>query len=97
MKMRVASLLLGMALVSAPIMAQAQAPLLAQACAGCHGQNGAGLGGTPKISGTPPAEFIQNWAQLRANEKPVTIMGRIARGYTDAEVAALADYFASLR
>lgn len=31
---------------------------------------------------------------FRANERPATIMGRIARGYTDAEIAALAAQFA---
>jgi sulfide dehydrogenase cytochrome subunit len=36
-------------------------------------------------------------AAFRANERPGTIMGRIARGYTDAEIAAMADHFASIR
>jgi sulfide dehydrogenase cytochrome subunit len=31
-----------------------------------------------------------------ANERPGTIMGRIARGYTEAEIAALAAHFAAL-
>ena len=33
----------------------------------------------------------------RANERPGTIMGRIARGYTDAEIAAIADHFSRIR
>lgn len=73
------------------------APLIAQACAGCHGQNGAGQGQTPPIAGVPKENFIQTWAAFRANERPATIMNRIARGYSDQEVTALADYFASLR
>jgi sulfide dehydrogenase cytochrome subunit len=73
------------------------APLIAQACAGCHGQNGAGQGQTPPIAGVPKENFIQTWAAFRANERPATIMNRIARGYSDQEVAALAEYFASLR
>ncbi len=72
-------------------------PLIAQACAGCHGQYGAGQGATPPIAGTPKEDFLKVWAAFRANERPATIMNRIARGYTDEEVAALADYFASLR
>jgi sulfide dehydrogenase cytochrome subunit len=73
------------------------APLIAQSCAGCHGQNGAGQGQTPPIAGVPKESFIQTWTAFRANERPATIMNRIARGYSDQEVAALADYFASLR
>ncbi len=72
-------------------------PLIAQACAGCHGQYGAGQGATPPIAGTPKEDFVKVWAAFRANERPATIMNRIARGYTDEEVATLADYFASLR
>ncbi len=72
-------------------------PLIAQACAGCHGQYGAGQGATPPIAGTTKENFLQTWAAFRANERPATIMNRIARGYTDEEVATLADYFASLR
>ncbi len=75
----------------------AQAPAIALACASCHGPNGAGQGSIPPIAGHDRAAFVQSWAAFRANERPATIMNRIARGYTDAEVAELADYFSSLR
>lgn len=96
----VAAILLASLATTVPALAQQQqpaAPLIAQGCAGCHGQNGAGLGATPPIAGTPRDEFIKTWAAFRANERPATIMNRIARGYTDAEVAALADHFAARR
>jgi cytochrome subunit of sulfide dehydrogenase len=73
------------------------APLIAQSCAGCHGQDGAGQGEMPAIAGYDRDEFLQVWAEFRADERPATIMNRIAPGYTDEEVEALADYFASLR
>jgi cytochrome subunit of sulfide dehydrogenase len=34
-------------------------PLIAQACAGCHGQNGAGRGGTPKLAGVSREQFVK--------------------------------------
>jgi sulfide dehydrogenase cytochrome subunit len=74
----------------------ANGPMLAQACAGCHGQAGAGEGAVPDLRGYDREAFLRTWAEFRANERPATIMNRIARGYTEAEVAALADYFASL-
>ncbi len=77
--------------------APAQAPAIALACASCHGPNGAGQGSIPPIAGHDRAAFVRSWAAFRANERPATIMNRIARGYTDAEAAELADYFASLR
>src|SRR5690606_4567002 len=75
--------------VSTPSIAQ-QAPvppLIAQACAGCHGQAGAGSGSVPKIAGYSRDLFIAQWAAFRRKERPATIMDRVARGYTDAEVA----------
>jgi sulfide dehydrogenase cytochrome subunit len=71
-------------------------PLIAQACAGCHGQAGAGNGSVPKIAGYGRDLFVAQWAAFRNKERPATIMDRVARGYTDAEVAQLADYFSKL-
>jgi cytochrome subunit of sulfide dehydrogenase len=84
-------------LMAGAAAAEAPAPLIAQSCAGCHGQAGAGVGAVPEIAGIDPERFVRIWAEFRANERPATIMGRIARGYTDAEVAELAAYFASLK
>ena len=71
-------------------------PLLAQACAGCHGQSGEGVGAITAIRGKDPQAFVAAWEDFRNDERPATIMNRIARGYTPAEVDALAAYFASL-
>jgi sulfide dehydrogenase cytochrome subunit len=96
-------LLAGLALlaVSSPASAQgpdrSQPPLIAQACAGCHGQAGAGSGSVPKIAGYNRDLFIAQWAAFRAKQRPATIMDRIATGYTDSEVALLADYFSQLK
>lgn len=80
-----------------PAGADEPTPLIAQACAGCHGQAGAGVGATPDIAGYDREAFVQTWAEFRSGERFATIMTRIARGYTDEEVAELADYFSSLR
>ncbi len=74
--------------------AWAQAPLAAQGCIGCHGPNGAGIGSVPGIAGRDRAELVAQMNAFRANERPATIMGRIARGYTEAEIIATAEYFA---
>lgn len=71
-------------------------PLLAQACASCHGPSSGGQGPVPDLRGYDRDAFLRTWAEFRANERPATIMNRIARGYTEAEVEALADYFESL-
>jgi len=78
--------------LAAPAWAQ-NAPLAAQACLSCHGANGAGQGGVPNLAGRDRAELVALMAAFRANERPATIMGRITRGYSEAEIAASAEYF----
>jgi sulfide dehydrogenase cytochrome subunit len=92
--MRPLPLLLGGVMLAFALPAAAQAPLAAQGCVGCHGPNGAGMGAVPGLAGRDRAELIAQMNALRANERPATIMGRIARGYTEAEIIASADYFA---
>ncbi len=71
-------------------------PFIAQACAGCHGQDGEGQGEIARIAGYDRDGFIRIWDEFRNDERPATIMNRIAPGYTDEEVAILADYFSSI-
>ena len=92
--MRPLPLLLGGVMLAFALPAAAQAPLAAQGCVGCHGPNGAGMGAVPGLAGRDRAELIAQMNAFRANERPATIMGRIARGYTEAEIIASADYFA---
>ena len=35
--------------------------------------------------------------QFKEGKKPATLMHQLAKGYTDAELAALADYFSKQR
>ncbi len=72
-------------------------PLAAQGCVGCHGVRGTGSGAIPGIAGRPSTEITATMNAFRANERPGTIMGRIARGYTEADIAAIAAYYATSR
>jgi sulfide dehydrogenase cytochrome subunit len=78
-----------------PALGQGAAPLAAQACLGCHGPNGAGQDAVVGITGQTAGDLEATMKAFRANERPGTIMGRIARGYTDAEIAQVAAYFAA--
>lgn len=73
--------------------AEAAAPLAAQGCVGCHGVNGTGSPAGAAIAGQPKEALVAAMKAFRANERPGTIMGRVARGYTDAEIEAVADHF----
>lgn len=83
-------------LVGPVVAARAQsAPPAVHGCSGCHGPAGEGVGTIPPIARTMGvAEFDAAMRQFRADQRPATIMNRIARGFTDAELAQLAAYFA---
>lgn len=85
-----------LSLLLTPAAAMAQAPLAAQGCLGCHGADASGVTPVAGLAGRPAAELVAAMNAFRANERPATIMGRIARGYTDAEIAAMAAHFATL-
>ncbi|HUP97473.1 MAG TPA: c-type cytochrome [Usitatibacter sp.] len=72
---------------------------LAAACAACHGTQGRASEGSavPGLAGRPSAEVVAAMGEFRAGTRPATIMHQIAKGYSDAEVAAIAEYFARQR
>lgn len=73
------------------------APLAAQGCLGCHGLQGTGVGAVPGIAGRDAAELKDLMQAFRTGERPATIMDRIVRGYSEAELAAVAEHFAGTR
>ena len=68
---------------------------LAANCAACHGTEGRAVPGTPVggLAGKSREDIVQVMGQFKAGTKPATLMHQIAKGYSDAEIAALADYF----
>ena len=85
----------GMMFNSSNAEAGATAAMLANTCAGCHGTNGQSGGpAMPTIAGMP-AEYLNSiMADFKSGERPSTIMGRIAKGYTAEETDAISKFFA---
>jgi cytochrome subunit of sulfide dehydrogenase len=71
------------------------AAALADACTSCHGINGHSHGYIPSLVMLSRKQFIQALEDYRAQKRSATIMNRIARNYTPAEIELLADYFTS--
>ena len=70
--------------------------MLANTCAGCHGTNGASAGTMMPIIGGMEKEFMQTiLLEYKSGERDSTIMGRIAKGYSDNELKAIAAYMSS--
>jgi sulfide dehydrogenase cytochrome subunit len=76
--------------------ATASAGMLADTCAGCHGTDGASAGpASPIIAGISKDYFIELMEGFSSGDVPSTIMGRIAKGYTEEEINAMAEFFSS--
>ena len=70
--------------------------MLANTCAGCHGTDGASAGEMMPIIGGMEKEFMQTvLMEFKSGERDSTIMGRIAKGYSDNELKASASYLAA--
>ena len=66
---------------------------MAHACAGCHGTLGHSIPPTPILSGKPEAEFIKTMQEFKSGQRESSIMNRIAKGYTDEDIHAMAKFF----
>ena len=83
-------------LLAAGTASAATAPPGAAACSGCHRPAGAG-GAVPAINGRPAAEIVAAMQAYRADERSPTVMNRIAKGFSDDEVRAIAVWLAEQR
>jgi cytochrome c553 len=73
------------------------ARLLAAACSTCHGTEGRSVGHVPPgLAGRDRDELVRLMQGFRSGERPSTVMGQQAKAYTDAEIEAIAGYFAAL-
>ena len=64
----------------------------AASCTGCHPANPKIETRVPRIAGRSPGEIVADMEAFRAGQKPATVMDRIARGFTEAEIRAIADW-----
>ena len=68
--------------------------LLVGNCESCHGPHGSSLGpATPTIAGMAEDTFLEAMEEYQKDERPSTIMGRIAKGYTEEDLKQMASYF----
>jgi glyoxylase-like metal-dependent hydrolase (beta-lactamase superfamily II) len=71
-----------------------QMRMLAANCANCHGTTGRASGPMPSLAGVNKAYFIEQMRQFRDGKRPATVMHQLAKGYSDDEIALLAEFFA---
>jgi sulfide dehydrogenase cytochrome subunit len=100
-----AAIVVGAVLAAAVVPARAQdaaAPALyghalAATCAACHGTDGRSPAGSamPALAGRPAAWLMEQLLAFKSGARPATVMHQIARGYSDAQIAQIAAFFAA--
>lgn len=80
-------------LAQASGLPQTPPPYFAANCANCHGTDGKSTAAIPGIAGKDKAWLEEVLKAYKQGTRPATIMHQLAKGYTDEEIAILADYF----
>ncbi len=65
-------------------------PLYYNDCAVCHGPGGKSAGFTPGLDKLTKEVIADKLRKFRSGEKPSTIMHRFAKGFSDAQIDAIA-------
>lgn len=72
-----------------------EARSLAASCANCHGTNGAAAPGMVALAGYDRAGLVKAMADFKSGARPATIMHQLSKGYSEAQIEAIAGYFAT--
>lgn len=81
---------LSLAVFTLPVFAADEGQTLSASCAGCHGTGGKSVGAMPTLGGLEKAYIVQQMQDFKSGKRPATIMHQLAKGYSDAQIEAIA-------
>jgi cytochrome c553 len=76
------------------IAASPEPPPGASSCSGCHAANASVDTAVPRLAGRKAADIVAQMQAFKSGQKQATVMDRIVRGLTEAEVEAIASWYA---
>ncbi len=71
----------------------AEAPPGAASCSGCHPAQANADTPVPRLAGQDAGAIVAAMQAFRDGQRPATVMGRIAKGFSDDEIKAIAAWF----
>ena len=94
--LRIIAIVAAICLPPAALAQDAGARNLAAACAICHGTEGRPVTkDVVPLAGLPREHIASQMRAFRDGQRPATVMHQIARGYNDAQIDAMAAWFAA--
>ncbi len=82
------------AYAGAAVAASPEPPAGASSCSGCHAGGARVDTAVPRLIGRSAADIVAQMQAFKSGQKPSTVMDRIAKGFTDPEIQAIADWYA---
>ena len=84
----------------APMVAQAQdagpsGQAMTQTCYVCHGPDGRSVEAVPSLMRGQKEFVVRQMLEFKADRRPATVMNRIAKGFSDEELRAIAAWLAA--
>jgi sulfide dehydrogenase cytochrome subunit len=67
----------------------------ASSCSGCHAASAGVRTPVPPLAGRPAAATVAALREFRTGTRPASVMDRIAKGFTEDEIAAIAAWYAA--
>jgi cytochrome c553 len=80
---------------SAVSLFAAEAPPGAASCSGCHAAKAGVDTPVPRLSGQDATAMVAAMQAYRSGQRPATVMDRIAKGFSDDEIKAIAAWFSA--
>ena len=75
----------------------AEAPAGAASCSGCHPEDANADTSVPRLVGRDAGAIVAAMQAFRSGQRPATVMDRIAKGFSDDEVRAIAGWLVTQR
>jgi cytochrome subunit of sulfide dehydrogenase len=88
-----AAALLGMWMAQQAGARAADAPPGAASCSGCHPANRWVDTTVPRLAGRNPADLVAAMQGFKSGQLASTVMGRLAKGFSDDEIKAIAAWY----
>ncbi len=86
---------IGFVSIAAAVVASAEPPAGAAACSGCHPSSTRVTSPVPRLAGRDSAAIVKAMQDFRSGTRAGTVMDRIAKGFTDEEIQAIAAWYAT--
>ena len=77
------------------LSASPEPPPGAASCSGCHPAKAGVNSPVPRLTGRGATDIVTQMQEFRTGQRPGTVMDRIAKGFSDDEVRAIAAWYSA--